>query len=693
MKRLVLAAITLSVAVCGAVVGGFGSPISALPTIAPSLGVLVSQDQYVAGIEGSLIRLTVSARDLPMDGTASIAITSYRPVRTRAAVREAMVGDLPSVVDTVLLSAADIARDGSGYLDIRVPIEIGVRTRQNLQMSAVGVHPISIGIVIDKQVVDQIVTFVERLPEQTSAPTARGTLQVALVSGLTGPLALQPDGSTVVDASALDRTERMITAIEDLDMAPITLLSRPEWIDAIGRLGDESSELLTRIDALQSVQFLSAPFVDADPNELVRQDAAAIFLEQLRRGEDVLRDDIPSAVITRDTYLSTTGLSAGSVTLLRDMGFRSVVLTPRAQAETANGASFLADPTRLIRLTFPGGSVDAALADPLLSQTVTDGSRDDADAYLAAQHLFAELKILRDELLAEGSENGDGGDDNITGRTVVVTTFDGAPPSAEFLAALVSSMTTDPDIVLVTLDDALRSTDPNVTNDGPVELALPTANVSDTESSPLAVIDARLRSRIDSFAGMLPTGDVRVEMWRRILEVLPDSSLNEVRRETYAAAVDSETTSIAGSITLPTSTTFTLGGRDSSIRVTLRNDSESDLRVNIRLSSSKLRFGSQNDAVVLPAGTTTSVEVPVQARSNGRFPVILQLFTPDGTQALGAPVTFTARVNALAGLGQLVTGIALLLLVSWWIHHLRRERRRRSAEVDRTATRHPSLNH
>jgi len=44
-------------------------------------------------------------------------------------------------------------------------------------------------------------------------------------------------------------------------------------------------------------------------------------------------------------------------------------------------------------------------------------------------------------------------------------------------------------------------------------------------------------------------------------------------------------------------------------------------------------------------------------------------------------------------LGQLVTGIALLLLVSWWIHHLRRERRRRSAEVDRTATRHPSLNH
>ena len=681
MRRFVLAVVVMA----SAIIGGSGSSTAALPSLAPTLGVLVGQDQYVPGVEGSLIRFTVSARDLPMDGTASIAVTSYRPVRTREAVREAMEGDLPSVVDTVLYSAADIARDDSGYLDIRVPIEIGVRTRENLQMSAVGVHPVSIGIVIDKQVVDQIVTFVERLPEQTSAPVARGTLQVALVSGLTGPLALQPDGSTVVDASALTRTEQMITAIEDLDMAPLTLLSRPEWINAIERLGDESSELLTRIDALQSVQFLSVPFADADPDELVAQNASAVFLEQLRRGEDVLRNDIPSAVITRDTFLATTGLSAGSVTLLRDMGFRSVVLTPRAQTETANGASFLADPTRLIRLTFPGGSVDAALADPLLSRTMTDGSRVGADAYLAAQHLFAELRVLRDELLADN--------DDTRGRTVVVTTFDGAPPSAEFLSALVSSMSTEPDIVLVTLDDAVRSTDPNTTDGGPVELALPTVDVLGPESRPLADIDARLRSRIDSFAGMLPSGDVRVEMWRRVLEVLPDSSLTDDRRREYVNAVDAESAALAGSITLPASTTFTLGGRDSSIRVTMRNDNESDLRVNIRLSSSKLRFGSQNDSVVLPAGTTTSVEIPVQARSNGRFPVVLQLFTPDGAQALGAPVTFTARVNALAGLGQLVTGIALLLLISWWVHHLRRERRRRSAEVDRTATRHPSLNH
>jgi len=221
---------------------------------------------------------------------------------------------------------------------------------------------------------------------------------------------------------------------------------------------------------------------------------------------------------------------------------------------------------------------------------------------------------------------------------------------------------------------------------------LPTTEAGDARARRLADFDAALRGRIGSFTAMLPTGDVRAEMWRGILEVLPDSALSDADRESYIGAVSTEMASLAGSISLPSSTTFTLGGRDSSIRITLRNDNDSDLRVNIRLSSSKLRFGAQNDAVVLPAGTTTSIEVPVEARSNGRFPVVLQLFTPDGTEALGVPVTFTARVNALAGLGQLVTGVALLLLLSWWASHLRREHRRRSTEVDQTATRHPSLN-
>jgi hypothetical protein len=143
----------------------------------------------------------------------------------------------------------------------------------------------------------------------------------------------------------------------------------------------------------------------------------------------------------------------------------------------------------------------------------------------------------------------------------------------------------------------------------------------------------------------------------------------------------------------PTTTAFTLGGRDSSIRLSLRNDNETDLLVRVHLTSSKLTLPTVDQVVTLPAGTTTLVEIPVTAKSNGRFPVTLQLFTPLGDITVGSPAKFSARVNALAGLGQLFTGIALLLLLSWWIHHLRREHQRRQFESDDSAGRHPSGEH
>ena len=651
------------------------------PAAEPSIGVLVSQDQYVAGIEGSILHATVSVRDLPTDDGASIAITSYRPVKTRAAVRDAIAGKLPSVVDTVVLPGSAIPRDDSGYLELSVPIEIGVRSRANLQMSAVGLYPITIGILVDKTVVDQIVTFVDRLPEQTSTPTQTEPLQVAVVTGLDGPIARQPDFTSTIDVTALATSTNMVTAIEDLDMAPLTVSASPQWIDALAQDEIDGVPLLDRLGALQSIQLVSRPYVNVDPDQLVSTDSSDVFLAQLRRGEDALRSAIPNQDVRRETFLAQFGLSRNAATLVRDLGFRGVVLTPATQAATAEGASFLTDPSRLVRLAFGSGTIDAALADPFLATTMSGGSLPGADAYLAAQHLGAELKALRTEVVARG--------ESTSGRTVVLTTLDGSLPSPEFLTSLFTTMSTEPDIVLVTLDDAMTSTDLNSTADGPIVLEL--TNTTPSASTNWTDLERNLRARIDSFAAVLPTGDVRIDMWHGLLEVIPEYSMSDDRRSEYIEAVRVAMNEIAQSISLPSSTTFTLGGRDSSIRVTLRNDSDADLTVQIRLTSSKLRFPVRNDPVVLPAGTTTAVEVSVEARSNGRFPVVMQLFTPDGSEALGPAVTFTARVNALAGLGQLVTGIALLLLISWWVHHLRSERRRRSAAVDDTATRHPSI--
>ncbi len=83
----------------------------------------------------------------------------------------------------------------------------------------------------------------------------------------------------------------------------------------------------------------------------------------------------------------------------------------------------------------------------------------------------------------------------------------------------------------------------------------------------------------------------------------------------------------------------------------------------------------------------TSVFVPVEAESNGTSSIDLVVSTPAGAP-LDEPVTLTARVSALTGLGQVLTGGFVVVLLTWWFTHWRSRRREELAEDGRD--RHPS---
>jgi hypothetical protein len=103
-----------------------------------------------------------------------------------------------------------------------------------------------------------------------------------------------------------------------------------------------------------------------------------------------------------------------------------------------------------------------------------------------------------------------------------------------------------------------------------------------------------------------------------------------------------------------------------------------ELQVRVIISSEKLDIADdeENRIVVLPAGATEEQKVPVEARTNGEFPVDIEIVTPaNESVAVTEPIRVTARVNALSGLGQFATGAFLLVLASWWIQHLRKRRR------------------
>ena len=653
---------------------------AATPEIISSL---ISQDQYVAGVENSLIRFSIalSGRDPESTASTKLVITSYRPVDTRQEVRDASSGNLPSTVDTVIVDVSDLRDAATGRVDVAIPIEMGVRTKDALQMSATGLYPVSIGLQEDKSVTSQIVTFVERLPQDVTSPLPRENLQIALAGTLNSSVSLQPDGTTVVSDETRSIVTDTISALEALPNTPISLSIRPELIDALNNSSDEDIALLSRLQASTSLQLLPSTYVDVHPDELVAQQRSDVFTTQLRLGEDVLAAGLPGKSVNRDAWLQTTTLLSEGAQLLRNLGIRTAVLLADSQKTTANGISLFAEPTRLVELKLSNSDrMVAAFADIHLSEAITRGSREPVGgAYLVAQQILAELKTARSEIIDR--------EETMFGRGLILATDSGELPSLALMTALVSTVASQPDMGFVALDDLLGTMTVSVMDGLPISFELPVADVPKTQADTSL---SEFAARVNGFSTMLPDGDERPKLWRRIVNVLPASDLTQSQANAYINAVDTELAAIGGSIVTPSTTTFTLGGRDSSIRLSLRNDNQTDLLVRVNLTSSKLTLPTDDQVVTLPAGTTTLVEIPVTAKSNGRFPVTLQLFTPLGDITVGSPAKFSARVNALAGLGQLFTGIALLLLLSWWIHHLRREHQRRQFDSDDSVDRHPA---
>ena len=653
---------------------------AATPEIISSL---ISQDQYVAGVENSLIRFSIalSGRDPESTASTKLVITSYKPVNTRQEVRDATSGNLPSTVDTVIVDVSDLRDAATGRVDVAIPIEMGVRTKDALQMSATGVYPVSIGLQEDKSVTSQIVTFVERLPQDVTTPLPSENLQIALVGTLNSSVSLQPDGTTLVSDETRSVVTEAVSTLEALPDTPISLSIRPELIDALNNSSDEDIALLARLQASTSVQLLPSTYVDVHPDELVAEQSSDVFTTQLRLGEDVLAAGLPTKSVNRDAWLQTTVLLSEGAQLLRNLGIRTAVLLANSQKTTANGVSVFVEPTRLVELKLSNSDrMTAALADFNLSKALTRGSNEPTGgAYLVAQQILAELKIARSEIVDR--------DETMSGRGVILGTDSGELPSQALMTALVSTVASQPDMGFVALDDLLGTMTVSVMDGLPISFELPVADVPKTQADTSL---SEFAARVNGFSTMLPDGDERPKLWRRIVNILPASDLTPSQANAYIYAVDTELAAIGGSIVTPSTTTFTLGGRDSSIRLSLRNDNQTDLLVRVNLTSSKLTLPTDDQVVTLPAGTTTLVEIPVTAKSNGRFPVTLQLFTPLGDITVGSPAKFSARVNALAGLGQLFTGIALLLLLSWWIHHLRREHQRRQFDSDDSVDRHPA---
>lgn len=617
-----------------------------------------------------------------------VTVRARDPVVDRFAFDRVLRGELTPVYDYVEvpleIGPVPAEADSSARArraEVVVAVELETRTAEALRLTDPGVYPVEL-VLADPEgrARARVLTFVERQPA-AGDPASSERLALSLVAAVDGGPAHGPRGSIAVPDAVRAQLLRLLAVLENAPDVPVTAALRPELVMAMARSGSPiDDELLDRLRAVtDSLEVLATTYVRVDPSAAERVGLTGVFTEQLRLGEDAVAEVLPGVVTRRSVWIADQVIDGRGAQLLRDLGVRAVVLTPPTQLGTAEGGPIFADPTLQFRLDIPSGSpmaasdVDLRFAERLAQPT--------DEPWLAAVHRYAELAVIRHEIVARGEP--------IRGRSFILATTDAAPADPAVLLPLIELLRTSGSFELVPLASALATTNEVLLDGRPLTFELPLEAGPDL--SGLATELGHYTLETAAMASMLPGGDPRPERWDEILALLPAESWSDADRAQLTREIDADTVELASSLVLPSATRFTLGGRTSEIVLGIRNVGDTELRAEVRLTSAKLTFPQGTQVEVFPPGELTRVSVPVEARTNGQFAVTVELVTPLGHLTLGEPVIMTARVNALAGLGQLLSGAALLVLATWWVHHLRVRRRARRAEAAGSATsRHPA---
>ena len=131
----------------------------------------------------------------------------------------------------------------------------------------------------------------------------------------------------------------------------------------------------------------------------------------------------------------------------------------------------------------------------------------------------------------------------------------------------------------------------------------------------------------------------------------------------------------------------TLTSSSGKVPLNLENRLQYPASVRIVLNSAKLDFpeGSVIEETLAPAQTTT-INLPVETRASGAFPLNVTITSADGTLPV-ATTRYTVRSTAISGVGLVLSIGAGLFLLIWWARHFRTARRARKL----VGSTHPTL--
>ena len=521
---------------------------------------------------------------------------------------------------------------------------------KKIEFSGRGIYPIRIESLINKVVRANVTSFVNRVDLSTRLEPMPVNLLVTLDSANT----LQLDGSHIVDDLTRAKISQLISLLE-LDGPLVSTQVSPQVIDGLSKSENPADqELLLRLtNAISNTNLIATSYLAFDPSDAGQTKHEKEFNALVDLGQSTLSSRFTSNVAVSDVWIARTPLDQFGVDLLAKSGYRSIVMLPAAGAALGS----FDNTARPYRLVSGAKTMSLYVADPTYVPQLGETKN---SSFIAASAIAAQLLAQRSKI------ESDGGTPSL--KRTVLTTQDGAVLNSNLIHEILLILKRVPQqISIQTLSDL-----PEPRQDA----YKPDLRVKDTSQFELRMknIDL-LRADLYKLNSTLDQNSNTWAIWNERLMVMSSDTLTKAQREEFATQTRNELKSLRTAVTLEEGTTFTFGSRKSQLRLDLKNSSNEDLTIQVKVESPKLKLDRSMAVIEVPANSSNELVINAVALSNGLFPVDVRIFTADGSSQLGKKIEISARVNAIAGLGQVVTGVALLLLLTWWAAHFRRKYR------------------
>lgn len=647
MKRHLQSCAVLLFAVCAMALPTSSASAKTTATDGATLSVVTQPFNILNPVNAQFV-LSASTNAIA-DDSDRLEFQLHRRLSSRDALKSVANGEaVPAVIDAVSLRLSRVPRNADGQLIPIVPILQATNNQVSLLVSQDGVYPLTIRITDGDTgtVITSVLTFINRRTPSVQLPSVQATTFLSLT---TSP-SLSPSGIFELTDDTRAKVRRTVEYLANRPR-PATIYVQPEIMAALGTSPLPADvELLTALrDQLRRRSITTSTFVPTDVSMMANAGLEDEFIEQLRLGETTLTKFLPGVTIVRNTWVADSVVDQQGLDLLHKAGITGLILLNGGQekAEYQSPRSVLARPDGGMQKFMSVISVDPEISSEL-----------DADAVPihVAYRIAAELLLERDDLLTANIAA-----DSI--RLVLASTSSSvaAFDSLEVIARAVAG------------NPGIKMTDMTI----PQTVVDPTPSIAFPKLSPNVGTDVRnaisvVRRQLKAILSMFADDDPRRDSLGYLVGIAASEAV--ASPDEYVAGLNAQLDAIKKSVSVTTPRQVTLSSRTGSVRLQVRNDSDSGLTVVVRLSSTKLELDKPLRLVTLPPKSTIEVVVPATTRTNGRFPIGISVSTPEGSLAVVPFRTITARVTAIAGLGQLVSVTLLLVLLAWWWSHFRKSR-------------------